>query len=229
MKKSTPLWWEDCRFVCFETGLGKLILTLNDPNGFKNTANVYSIHFELRMALSCQISTGKWKHVNPFLDFLGISDQRTAYVKRQMRPGWTYVRRSSVTPDLIITHSRYWKMTGCSVAERTRSQSCFQLFRNCRRADYQGLKIWYLIVLKWILFIFLPFLSVQRSITTACVYGLNNVLHRQRSRDVITHPCLNVNDGLAKKRGQIIMFYVYWCVITYSYCYLSAVSTGFSQ
>ena len=35
MKKSTPLGNEDCRFVCFETGLGKPILTLNDPNGLK--------------------------------------------------------------------------------------------------------------------------------------------------------------------------------------------------
>ena len=74
-----------------------------DPtNGFKNTTNDYSIHLELRMALTCQISTGKWKYVNPCLDFLGISDQRTAYVKLQERPRWTYVRRSSVTPDLSI-------------------------------------------------------------------------------------------------------------------------------
>ena len=101
MKKSTPLWCEDCRLVCFETGLGKPMLTLNDPNGFKNTTNVYSIHLELRMALPCQISNGKWKYVNPCLDFLGIPDQRRAYVKRQARPRWTYVRRSSVTPDLF--------------------------------------------------------------------------------------------------------------------------------
>ena len=101
MKKSTPLWCEDCRLVCFQTGLGKPILTLNDPNGLKNTTNVYSIHLELQMALSCQISAGKWKYVNPCLDFLGIPDQRTAYVKRQVRPGWTCVRRSSVTPDLF--------------------------------------------------------------------------------------------------------------------------------
>ena len=94
MKKITPLWCEDCRLVCFETGLGKPILTLNDPNGFKNTTNVHSIHLELRMALSCQISAGKWKYVNPCLDFLGIPDQRTAYVKQQVRPGWAYVRRS---------------------------------------------------------------------------------------------------------------------------------------
>ena len=67
----------------------------------KNSTNVYSIHLELRMALPCQISAGKWKYVNPDLDFLGIPDQRTAYVKRQARPGWTYVRRSSVTPDLV--------------------------------------------------------------------------------------------------------------------------------
>ena len=101
MKKSPPLWCEDCRFVCFETGLGNPMLTLNDPNGFKTTTNVYSIHLELRMALPCQIGTGKWKYVNPCLNFLGSSDQRTAYVKRQARPRWTYVRRSSVTPDLI--------------------------------------------------------------------------------------------------------------------------------
>ena len=101
MKKNTPLWCEDCRFVSFETGLEKPMLTLNDPNGFKNTTNVYSIHLELRMASPCQISTGKWKYVNPCLDFLGVPDQRTAYVKRQARPRWTYVRRSSVTPDLI--------------------------------------------------------------------------------------------------------------------------------
>ena len=101
MEKSTPLWCEDCRFVSFEAGLGKPMLTLNDPNGFKNSTNVYSIHLELRMALPCQISTGKWKYVNPCLDFLGIPDQRTAYVKRQAQPRWTYVRRSSVTPDLV--------------------------------------------------------------------------------------------------------------------------------
>ena len=104
MKKSTPLWCEDYRFVCFETGLGKPMLTLNDQNGLKNTTNVYSIHLELRMALPCQISTRKWKYVNPCLDFLGIPDQRTAYVKRQARPRWTYVRRSSVTPDLMMSN-----------------------------------------------------------------------------------------------------------------------------
>ena len=86
----------------FETGLGKPMLTPNDPNGLKNTTNVYSIHLELRMELPCQISTGKWKYVNPCLDFLGIPDQRTAYVKRQARPRWTYVGRSSATPDLFI-------------------------------------------------------------------------------------------------------------------------------
>ena len=86
----------------FETGLGKPMLTLNDPNGFKNSTNVYSIHLDLRMALPCQISTRKWKYVNPCLDFLGIPDQRTAYVKRQARPRRTFVRRSSVTPNLLI-------------------------------------------------------------------------------------------------------------------------------
>ena len=102
MKKSTPLWCDDCRFVSFETRLEKPMLTLNDPNGFKNTTNVYAIHLELRMASPCQISTGKWKYVSPCLDVLGVPDQRTAYVKRQARPRWTYVRTSSVTPDLVI-------------------------------------------------------------------------------------------------------------------------------
>ena len=78
------------------------MLTLSDPRGLKNTTNVYSIHLELRMALPCRISTEKWKNVNLCLDFLGIPDQRAAYVKRQARPRWTYVRRSSVTPDLSI-------------------------------------------------------------------------------------------------------------------------------
>ena len=49
------------------------------------------------MALACENSAGKWKYVNSCLDFLG-----TAYVKRQARPEWTYARRSSVTPNLII-------------------------------------------------------------------------------------------------------------------------------
>ena len=117
MKKSTPLWCEDCRLVCFQTGLGKPILTLNDPNGLKNTTNVHSIHLELQMALSCQISAGKWKYVNPCLDFLGIPDQRTAYVKRQVRPGWTCVRRSSVTPDLFKKHVQLaiWIFKYCHV------------------------------------------------------------------------------------------------------------------
>ena len=100
-RKGRHFWCEDCRFVCFETVLGKPMLTLNDPNGFKNIPDVYSIHLELRMAFICQISAGKWKYVNPCLDFLGIPDQRTAYVKRQVWPAWTYVRRSSVIPDLM--------------------------------------------------------------------------------------------------------------------------------
>ena len=69
------------------------MLTLNDPNGLKNTTNVYSTHLELEMALPCQISTGKY--VNPCLDFLGTPDQRTVYVKRQVRPRRTYVDQVS--------------------------------------------------------------------------------------------------------------------------------------
>ena len=43
-RKGRHFWCEDCRFVCFETVLGKTMLTLNDPNGFKYTTDVYSIH-----------------------------------------------------------------------------------------------------------------------------------------------------------------------------------------
>ena len=108
--------WRKARHFDART-VEKPMLTANDPNGFKNTTNVYSIHLELRMASPCQISTGKWKYVNPCLDFLGVPDQRTAYVKRQVRPRWTYVRRSSVTPDLIIielgNHTFRWWLVLC--------------------------------------------------------------------------------------------------------------------
>ena len=66
-KKSKTLWYADCRVVCIETGLGKPMLTLKDPNGLKNTTNIYSIHLALRKALPCQINTGKRKYVNPCL------------------------------------------------------------------------------------------------------------------------------------------------------------------
>ena len=99
LRKVRHFYGEGCQFVCFETRLGKPMLTLNDSIGLKNTTRVYLIHLELRRQLPCQISTGKCKYINPCLDFLGIPDQRTAYVKR--RPGWTYIRRTSVTPDLI--------------------------------------------------------------------------------------------------------------------------------
>ena len=100
---------EGCWFVCFETWLGKPMLTLNG-NGLKNTANVYSNHLELRIALPCQISAGMWKYVNPWLDFLGIPDQRRAYVKRQAWPRWMPVRRSSVTPTWLVEtcHATGW-------------------------------------------------------------------------------------------------------------------------
>ena len=129
MKKSPPLWCEDCRFVCFETGLGNPMLTLNDPNGFKTTTNVYSIHLELRMALPCQIGTGKWKYVNPCLDFLGSSDQRTAYVKRQARPRWTYVRRSSVTPDLVTGQNTNDNRAGREITNNGRNELGNWLYR----------------------------------------------------------------------------------------------------
>ena len=57
--------------------------------------------FRTANGIALSISTGKWKYVNPCLDFLGIPNQRTAYVKRQVRPGWTYGCRSNVTLDLV--------------------------------------------------------------------------------------------------------------------------------
>ena len=99
-RKGRHFWCEDCRFVCFETGLGKPMLTLNGPNGLKKIPEMYILSISNCEWHSSVKSVGKWKYVNPCLDFLGIPDQRTAYVKRQVRPGWTYVRRSSVTPDL---------------------------------------------------------------------------------------------------------------------------------
>ena len=132
MKKSTPLWCKHCRFVCFETGLRKPMLTPNDPNGFKNTTNDYFIHLELRKALPCQISTGKWKYVNPCLDFLGIPDQVTAYVKRQARPRWTYIRKSSVTPDLI-------KFNGLSGDSGQRGP--YSPYKPCNNSLYIGIII----------------------------------------------------------------------------------------
>ena len=51
-------------------GIGEA--SLSDLNGFTNTTNVYSVHLELRMALPYQISIGKWKYVNPCLDFLSV-------------------------------------------------------------------------------------------------------------------------------------------------------------
>ena len=85
----------------FWNGIGKAHADPEWPQWFKNTTNVYSIHLELRMSLPCQINTGKWKYVNPCLDFLGIPDQRTAYVKQQARSRWTHVHRSSVTPTWL--------------------------------------------------------------------------------------------------------------------------------
>ena len=73
---------EDCRFVCFETGLGNPMLTLNDLNGFKNTTDVYSIHLELRMAFFCQISAGKWKICQPKCGFSWYT--RSTYGVRKM-------------------------------------------------------------------------------------------------------------------------------------------------
>ena len=73
---------EDCRFVCFETGLGNPMLTLNDLNGFKNTTDVYSIHLELRMAFICQISAGKWKICQPKCGFSRYT--RSTYGVRKM-------------------------------------------------------------------------------------------------------------------------------------------------
>ena len=101
MKKRMLLLMRGLSIRLFWNGIGEAHADPEWPEWFKkNTTDVYFIHLELQMAFICQISVGKWKYVNPCLDFLGIPDQRTAYVKRQVRPGWTYVRRSSVTPDL---------------------------------------------------------------------------------------------------------------------------------
>ena len=93
----------------FWNGTGEAHADPERPEWFQKYDKCFSIHLELRMALPCEISTGKWKYVNPCLDFLGIPDQRTVYVKRQARPRWTYVRRSSVTPDLLTKQLlKYW-------------------------------------------------------------------------------------------------------------------------
>ena len=129
-RKARHFGCKDCRFVCFETGLGKPILTLNDPSGFKNTTNVHSIHLEPRMTLPCQSSAGKWKYIDPCLDFLGIPDQRTAYVKRQVRPGWTFVRRSSVTADLLKSMWRFrFRFDGFECKHRWCNQDVSMTFR----------------------------------------------------------------------------------------------------
>ena len=104
------------------------------PESFKNTTNVYSIHLELRMALPCQINVGKWIYVNPCLDFLGIPDQRTAYVKWRVRPGWTYVRRSSVTPDLVTID---WHQTAC----KTLTVTIFIIHKSMEHSNIERLKI----------------------------------------------------------------------------------------
>ena len=80
---------------------------MNNPNGFKITINVYSIHLELRMALiPFQLSAGKSKYVNPCQDFLIIPDQCMVYVKRQVRSRWMDVL---LCPELVcITVKWTW-------------------------------------------------------------------------------------------------------------------------
>ena len=108
MKKSTPLWCEDCRYVCFDTGLSKPMLTLNDSNCFKiPQLCILSIsncewHCPVTSASECA------KYVNPCLNFLGIPDERTVYPRLQARSRWTSIRRSSITPT--------WLRNCCSIS-----------------------------------------------------------------------------------------------------------------
>ena len=97
----------------FWNGIGEAHAEPEWPESFKNTTKVYSIHIELWIALPCQISTRIWKYVNLCQDFLGIPNQRMAYVKWQVWPGWTYIQRSSVTPDLL--RRRKYHVLGLSI------------------------------------------------------------------------------------------------------------------
>ena len=85
----------------FWNGIGEAHADPQWPVWFKKYHKCLFYPSRTANGIALSISTGKWKYVNPCLDFLGIPDQRTAYVKRQARPRWTYVRRSSVTPDLF--------------------------------------------------------------------------------------------------------------------------------
>ena len=57
--KNTSLWCEDCRFVCFETGLGKPMLTLNDPNGLKKCHEC--LFYPSRTVNGIVLSNKRWK------------------------------------------------------------------------------------------------------------------------------------------------------------------------
>ena len=64
------------------------------PEWFKKYHKCLFYPYHPRMALPCQISTGKY--VNPCLDSLGIPDQRTAYANGKCDPdGRTYVDQMS--------------------------------------------------------------------------------------------------------------------------------------
>ena len=101
-RKGRHFWCEGCRFGCFETGLGEVHADPESPERFQKYHNC--LFYPPRTANDIHLPNQRRKvkrYVNPCLDFLGIPDQRTAYAKRQVRPGWTYVRRSMSPPTCL--------------------------------------------------------------------------------------------------------------------------------
>ena len=91
--------------------------------------------------------TGKWNYVNPCPIFLGIPNQSTAYVKRQARPRWTYVRRSSVTPTCLtpnvrgpsylgLTRSISWLLMPWLLTSPGHQKPWYWLYRICMSFSY---------------------------------------------------------------------------------------------
>ena len=85
----------------FWNGIGEAHADLEWPEWFQKYHKCLFYPSRTANGIALSNQHRKVKYVNPCLDFLGIPDQRPAYVKRQARPRWTYVRRSSVTPDLV--------------------------------------------------------------------------------------------------------------------------------
>ena len=91
--------------LLFWNGIGE---AHTDPDVFNNTTHISLKDPWLWLAFPCQINAGKWKYVNPCVDFLGITDQRTAYLKRRRAgsaivDGRTYV--DQVSPQRIKLQS----------------------------------------------------------------------------------------------------------------------------